>query len=70
MDIVERLRERISSNVGLSLPPTYFKDALCQEAADEIELLRKERDVARGALKKIVDRAMLWQSRTALKDGK
>ena len=42
MDIVERLRERISPNVGLSLPPTYFKDALCQEAADEIERLRKE----------------------------
>lgn len=56
MDIVERLRDRISPNVGLSLPPTYFKDPLCQQAADEIELLRKERDGLREAVIEIVYR--------------
>lgn len=40
-DIVERLRNVISNNVGLSMPPTYFKDPLRQEAADEIERLRR-----------------------------
>jgi len=41
MDIVERLRERTDSSVLLlSDPPQRVKDALCQEAAEEIERLR------------------------------
>jgi hypothetical protein len=42
MDIVERLRERTDGSVFLlSDPPQKVKDALCQEAANEIERLRK-----------------------------
>ena len=48
MDIVERLRERAHETQS---PPTME----LRQAADEIELLRKERDGLRGALQKIAD---------------
>ena len=41
-DIIERLRDRNDLRcLTASMPPQFIKDALCQEAADEIERLRK-----------------------------
>lgn len=48
MDIVERLRNRAHE---MQSPPTME----LRQAADEIELLRKERDRLREALQKIAD---------------
>jgi hypothetical protein len=77
MDIVERLRRTVDVAVGFPPPSDWLL-----EAADEIELLRKERARLREALKEIateeyIDPKMiaeeaLWYSkaaRAALKEG-
>ena len=44
-DLVKRLRARRDRSVVLtSYPPQFKPDSLCQEAADCIEALEKERD--------------------------
>ena len=44
-DLVKRLRTRRDKSVVLtSYPPQFPPDSLCQEAADCIEALEKERD--------------------------
>ena len=44
IDIVERLRQRVTGNMLLSMPPQEQKDGLCHAAADTIEALRAENE--------------------------
>lgn len=55
IDIVERLRQRVTGNMLLSLPPQEQKDGLCHAAADTIEALRAENEKLREALKPFAD---------------
>ena len=49
IDIVERLRQRVTGNMLLSMPPQEQKDGLCHAAADTIEALRAENEKLREA---------------------
>jgi len=55
IDIVERLRQRVTGNMLLSMPPQEQKDGLCHAAADTIEALRAENEKLRKALKPFAD---------------
>ena len=55
IDIVERLRQRVTGNMLLSMPPQEQKDGLCHAAADTIEALRAENEKLREALKPFAD---------------
>ncbi len=49
-DMVARLRARTGPHMLLSNPPQTVPDALCAEAADEIERLRADLAATRAAL--------------------
>ena len=55
IDIVERLRQRVTGNMLLSMPPQEQTASKPHAAADTIEALRAENEKLREALKPFAD---------------
>jgi hypothetical protein len=66
-DIVEQLRK--SANTIYSQDGYTFRLGLHNEAADEIERLRRDLEEANARAYVMAQEVTLWQSRAALKDG-
>ena len=60
MDIVERLRNRMTVDFDAEGEIQDVPDKECIEAADEIERLREERNRLRKALQEIADSCEGW----------
>ena len=67
MDIVEQLRK--SANTIYSQDGYTFRLGLHNEAADEIERLRRDAEEANARAYVMAKEVTLWQSRAALKEG-